>query len=89
MAIIKEKSKLMKMIKKSKKIFIMAHKNIDLDALGSSVGLYNILQTKKKEPRQAESQPDCHALRAFRHASDGTDEQCVHAQRYTERHPDA
>ena len=49
MAIIKEKSKLMKMIKKSKKIFIMAHKNMDLDALGSSVGLYNILQTKKKE----------------------------------------
>ena len=49
MAIIKEKSKLMKMIKKSKKIFIMAHKNMDLDALGSSVGLYNILQTKKKD----------------------------------------
>ena len=49
MSIIKNKSKLMKMIKKSKKIFIMAHKNMDLDALGSSIGLYNILQTRKKE----------------------------------------
>ena len=49
MTIIKSKRKLMKMIKKSKKIFIMSHKNMDLDALGSSVGLYNILQTKKKD----------------------------------------
>ena len=49
MSIIKNRKKLMKMIKKSKKIFIMSHKNMDLDSLGSSVGLYNILQTKKKE----------------------------------------
>ena len=48
MSIIKERKKLNKMINKSKNIFLMAHKNLDLDALGSSIGMYMILQRKKK-----------------------------------------
>lgn len=38
-----------KLIKKSKTIFIMAHKNLDLDALGSSIGLYELLNKLGKE----------------------------------------
>lgn len=49
MGIIKERRKLNKSIKKSKTIFIMAHKNLDLDALGSSIGMYMILKGKKKK----------------------------------------
>lgn len=48
MSIIKERKKLNKMINKSKNIFLMAHKNLDLDALGSSIGMYMILKRKKK-----------------------------------------
>ncbi len=48
MEIIKKKKKLLKKIKHAKKIFIMAHKNLDLDALGSSIGLFQILKKKKK-----------------------------------------
>jgi len=49
MGIKKEKRKLMSLIKKSKNIFLMAHKNLDLDALGSTIGLYVILKAKKKK----------------------------------------
>lgn len=49
MEIIKKRKALLKRIKKAKKIFIMAHKNLDLDALGSSVGLHKIIKKKKKE----------------------------------------
>lgn len=38
-----------KIIKKSKTIFIMAHKNLDLDALGSSVGMASLLNKMGKE----------------------------------------
>jgi len=48
MSIIKERKKLTKAIKKAKNIFLMAHKNLDLDALGSSVGMSVILKRKKK-----------------------------------------
>ena len=47
--VIKEKrKKIAKYIKKSKTVFIMAHKDLDLDALGSSIGMYHILNKKKK-----------------------------------------
>lgn len=49
MGIIKERKKLVKHIKKAKNIFIMAHKNLDLDALGSSIGMYILLKKKKKD----------------------------------------
>lgn len=49
MEIVKKKKKLHKYIKSTKQIFIMAHKNLDLDALGSSIGLYMILKRQKKE----------------------------------------
>lgn len=48
MGIIKERGKLIKAIKQSKTIFLMAHKNLDLDALGSQIGLYMLLKKKKK-----------------------------------------
>lgn len=49
MEILKKRKVLTKKINHAKKIFIMAHKNLDLDALGSSIGLYKILKKKKKE----------------------------------------
>lgn len=48
MGIIEKKKKLKQSIKNAKNIFIMAHKNLDLDALGSSIGMYHILQKQKK-----------------------------------------
>ena len=48
MSIIKERKKLIKAIKNAKNIFLMAHKNLDLDALGSSIGMNMILKRKKK-----------------------------------------
>lgn len=48
MGIIKNRRKFNHMIKKSKTIFLMAHKDLDLDALGSCIGIYNILSRKKK-----------------------------------------
>lgn len=48
MGIIKERKKLTKAIKNAKNIFLMAHKNLDLDALGSSIGMNMILKRKKK-----------------------------------------
>lgn len=35
-------------IKKSKRVFIMAHKDLDLDAFGSSLGMYALLTNLKK-----------------------------------------
>ena len=43
MGIIDKKKKLKKQIRKAKNIFLMAHKNLDLDAIGSSIGMYSIL----------------------------------------------
>ena len=48
MGIIKERRKLNKAIRNAKNIFLMAHKNLDLDALGSQIGMYMILKKKKK-----------------------------------------
>lgn len=49
MEIIKKRKQLNKMIHSAKKIFLMAHKDLDLDALGSSIGLYTILKKQKKD----------------------------------------
>lgn len=49
MNILKKKRVLLKYIKESKNIFIMAHKDLDLDALGSSLGMYKILTKKHKK----------------------------------------
>ena len=48
MGIIENRKQVMKAIRKAKNIFLMAHKNLDLDALGSTIGLYEILTKKKK-----------------------------------------
>lgn len=49
MEFVKNKRKLNKYLKKANNIFIMAHKDLDLDALGSSIGMYTILTKKKKK----------------------------------------
>ncbi len=49
MGIIDERRKLNKRLRQAKTIFIMAHKDLDLDALGSSIGMYMILKRKKKK----------------------------------------
>ena len=48
MSIIKERRKINKAIRSSKTIFIMAHKDLDLDALGSSIGMIQYLKRKRK-----------------------------------------
>lgn len=48
MKILDNKRKLDKLIRKSKNIFIISHKNLDLDAIGSSIGMFNILEKKHK-----------------------------------------
>lgn len=48
MGIIENKKKLKKQIKRSKNIFLMAHKNLDLDAIGSCIGMYNLIKKAKK-----------------------------------------
>ena len=48
MKINEKKKELKKLIRGAKTVFIMAHKNLDLDALGSSIGLYSILEKQKK-----------------------------------------
>ena len=48
MGIIKERRKLNKAVRNAKTIFLMAHKNLDLDALGSQIGMYMLLKRKKK-----------------------------------------
>lgn len=49
MNIARGEKKLLKSIKKSKTIFIMGHKNLDLDAIGSCIGMYSIASNYKKE----------------------------------------
>ena len=49
MAIIKQRNALNKAIRRANNIFIMAHKDLDLDALGSSIGMYLLLKKRKKE----------------------------------------
>lgn len=48
MLIVEKRKKLRKQLKYAKNIFIMAHKNLDLDALGSSIGMYVILKNQRK-----------------------------------------
>ncbi len=48
MKLIERKKEFKKKITKAKTIFIMAHKDLDLDALGSSIGLYFILEKLNK-----------------------------------------
>ena len=48
MKINEKKNELKKLIRGAKTVFIVAHKNLDLDALGSSIGLYSILEKQKK-----------------------------------------
>ena len=49
MSIIKERRKLNKEIRNAKVVFLMAHKNLDLDALGSCIGMQMILKRRKKK----------------------------------------
>ena len=49
MKIIDAKYKLNREIRKSNNIFLMAHKDLDLDALGSCIGMYLYLKSKKKK----------------------------------------
>lgn len=49
MVILKERRKLDRIIRKSKTVFLMAHKDLDLDALGSCVGLSLLLKKRKKD----------------------------------------
>ena len=49
MGIIKERRKLNKAIRNAKTVFLMGHKSLDLDALGSQIGMYMILKRKKKK----------------------------------------
>ncbi len=49
MGILENKKELLREIKHSKKVFLMAHKNLDLDALGSAIGMALILKNLKKE----------------------------------------
>lgn len=48
MVILKERRKFNRTIKRASNIFLMAHKDLDLDALGSCVGLNLILKKRKK-----------------------------------------
>ncbi len=49
MAIVKQKRALNKAVRQADKIFLMAHKDLDLDALGSCIGMNVFLKNKKKE----------------------------------------
>ncbi len=48
MKLVEKKREIRQKLKKAKTIFIMAHKDLDLDALGSSIGLYFILEKLNK-----------------------------------------
>lgn len=48
MLIVEKKKELRRELRKSSNIYIMAHKNLDLDAIGSSIGMYHILTKQKK-----------------------------------------
>ena len=49
MTILKQKRKINRVIRKAKTIFLMAHKDLDLDALGSCIGLNLLIKKKKKD----------------------------------------
>lgn len=49
MSIIKERRKINKALRKAKTVFLMALRDLDLDALGSSIGMNLILKRKKKK----------------------------------------
>ncbi len=49
MSIINERKKINKAISRAKTVFLMAHKDLDLDALGSSIGMYMLLKRRKKK----------------------------------------
>ena len=49
MSIIKERKKLNKLLFGKKNVFLMAHKDLDLDALGSGIGMYMILKKRRKK----------------------------------------
>lgn len=49
MGIIQNKKKINKALRGIKTVFIMAHKDLDLDALGSSIGTYLLLKKKRKD----------------------------------------
>ena len=49
MGIIKQRKQLNKALRKAKTIFLMAHKNLDLDALGSCIGMYLILKKRRRD----------------------------------------
>ena len=49
MQIIDEKRKINRIINHSKVVFLMAHKDLDLDALGSCIGFSTILKRKRKD----------------------------------------
>ena len=48
MSILKERRKLNKAIRQAKTIFLMGHRDMDLDALGSCIGMYLILKSRRK-----------------------------------------
>lgn len=48
MSIVRQRKKINKAIKHAKTIFIMAHKDLDLDALGSSIGMIQYLKKRRK-----------------------------------------
>ena len=49
MGIIKVRGQINKAIRNSKTIFVLAHKNLDLDALGSQIGMYMLLKKRNKK----------------------------------------
>ena len=49
MGIIRERGKWNKETRRAKNVFLMGHKHLDLDALGSCIGAYLILKRKKKK----------------------------------------
>ena len=49
MSIISERKKIMHAIRKAKTIFLMGHRDLDLDAIGSCIGMYTLLRKKRKK----------------------------------------
>ena len=48
MGILKQRRALSRAIRRAKTIFLMGHRDLDLDALGSCIGMYMILKKKRK-----------------------------------------
>ncbi|MBQ8132395.1 MAG: DHH family phosphoesterase [Bacilli bacterium] len=49
MGILKQRGTLNRAIRRAKTIFLMGHRDLDLDALGSCIGMYMILKKKRKD----------------------------------------